>query len=84
MASASERFEELKGQAMEFLAQGAKDLHNHVVPAFPTYVHGVDELGTPLNMPTEGAAKPSFEETLARHAPPMPSRDIQADKGIEL
>jgi len=29
--------------------QGAKDLHNAVIPAFPQSAHSVDEPGTPLN-----------------------------------
>lgn len=82
MASAAERWAELKSQAMEWLAQGAKDLHNHVVPAFPTYSQGVDELGTPLNMPVT-PAKPTFEETIARHAPSH-AAEPAADKGMEL
>jgi hypothetical protein len=37
----------LEGQFAALLRQGAKDLHNAVVPAFPDSARGVDELGTP-------------------------------------
>lgn len=36
-------------QFQAFLREGAKDLHNNVIPAFPQSGRGVDEPGTPLN-----------------------------------
>ena len=36
------------GQLNALLREGAKDLHNAIVPAFPTS-RGVDEPGTPLS-----------------------------------
>jgi hypothetical protein len=45
------RLPELGGQAEGFLREGAKDLHNALVPAFPDSQRGVDEPGTPLSPP---------------------------------
>jgi hypothetical protein len=61
-------------RAWEFLAnhyrQGAKDLHNAIVPAWPSYAHGVDQEGTALNPDRSMTApKPSFRESLAAQAP---------------
>lgn len=56
--------------------QGAKDLHNNIVPAFPTYAHGVDEPGTPLN--PAPAAEPPTGQPVVRQA------EKEQDKGIEL
>ncbi len=65
--------------------QGAKDLHNNIVPAFPTYAHGVDEPGTPLNPYGPAGGKPSFEQSLAAQAPsPAPAAAKEQDKGMEL
>jgi hypothetical protein len=47
-----ENLQELGGQAKAAYREGAKDLWNAVVPAFPANVHGVDEPGTPLS-PTQ-------------------------------
>ncbi|HEX4131479.1 MAG TPA: hypothetical protein VHZ24_15680 [Pirellulales bacterium] len=44
--------EKLSGQLEALLRQGAKDLHNAIVPAFPQSAHSLDEPGTPLN-PTQ-------------------------------
>lgn len=46
---AQERF---MGQVEALVRQGAKDLYNALVPAFPQSVRGLDEPGTPLN-PTQ-------------------------------
>jgi hypothetical protein len=82
MASVGERWEELKGQFVAWMAEGAKDLHNQIVPAFPTYTHGVDQPGTPTNMgPPE---KPSFDDWKASHAPTTPEPAPSPEKGIEL
>lgn len=43
---------DLGGEIDAFIRQGAKDLHNAIVPAFPDSQHGVDEIGTPLT-PTQ-------------------------------
>lgn len=42
----------LLGEISRWVAEGAKDLHNAIVPAFPDSVRGGDEPGTPLN-PTQ-------------------------------
>jgi hypothetical protein len=39
----------LGAQAMSWLREGAKDLWNAIVPAFPDSQRAVDEQGTPLN-----------------------------------
>jgi hypothetical protein len=52
----------LGSEMKALLRQGAKDLHNMIVPAFPTYSHGVDEIGTPGN-PLYGV--PSVQEAPA-------------------
>ncbi len=39
----------LGGQLNAFLRAGAKDLHNAIVPAFPTSARAADEPGTPLS-----------------------------------
>jgi hypothetical protein len=43
---------DLGGEIAAFLREGAKDLHNAIVPAFPDSQRGVDEIGTPLT-PTQ-------------------------------
>ena len=91
------KFAELGSELKAWLRQGAKDLHNMIVPAFPTYSHGVDEVGTPGN-PVYGvpsvqeapaaapvAAKPSFEQHLASQAPPAAAIEPQQPaKAMEL
>jgi hypothetical protein len=42
----------LVGEVSRWVAEGAKDLHNAIVPAFPDSARGADEPGTPLN-PTQ-------------------------------
>ena len=87
MANVHERWAEFKGQFKAWLAEGAKDLHNHVVPAFPTQTQGVDQPGTPLSMPSEAEAggKPSFEMSFQRSNPaPAPQPAPVADQGMEL
>lgn len=94
MASYAERWQELKGQFMNWMAEGAKDAHNMIVPAFPDSYRGVDQPGTPLSMNSEAensqgvlfdpVRKPSFEQTMASQAPPSPGQDKAADKGMEL
>ncbi len=37
------------GQLEALWREGAKDLHNAIVPAFPQSLRGTDEPGTPLN-----------------------------------
>jgi hypothetical protein len=59
--------------------QGAKDLHNHIVPAFPAYSHGVDEPGTPLT--PYGV---TFDDKVASVAAPSPTPSNEQDKGMEL
>jgi hypothetical protein len=93
MANASERWAEFKGQFVAWLAQGAKDFHSQIVPAFPNH-NPVDQPFTPLNMPTEAAnpdgvlyepsSKPTFEETMGRSAPASPGQDRPLDRGPEL
>lgn len=39
---------DLEGEIRSFIREGAKDLHNAIVPAFPESQRGVDEPGTPL------------------------------------
>lgn len=78
------------GKFWDFLAaqgrQGAKDLHNSIVPAFPTYAHGVDEVGTPLNpgASPETESKGAFTLAASRQSfsAAMPAQEH--DKGIEL
>lgn len=48
------RLTELGGQFQAWVREGAKDLHNAVVPAFPGSAKSVDEPGTPLT-PTQAA-----------------------------
>lgn len=43
---------DVKAMAKPLVREGAKDLFNAIVPAFPESVHGVDEPGTPL-VPTQ-------------------------------
>ncbi len=66
--------------------QGAKDLHNSIVPAFPTYAHGVDEVGTVLNPGPKPEAEPKGAFTLAVNrqsfSVAMPANEH--DKGNEL
>jgi hypothetical protein len=42
------RWKELQGEFGAWFRQGAIDLHNRIVPAFPANGHGVDAPGTPL------------------------------------
>ena len=77
-----DRWEEFKGQLHNWLIQGGKDLHNHVVPAFPAFVHGVDQPGTPLNMSNTPQERPSFEETIQK--PPVRAAEAGTDAGMEL
>jgi hypothetical protein len=58
----------------------AKDLHNNIVPAFPTYAQGVDEPGTPLN---PYGPKQSFEEKVAKVVSTSPATGKEQDKGME-
>ena len=70
------------GETLMGLArQGAKDLHNHIVPAFPVYTHGVDEPGTPLTPQFS-----SFDDKVASVAPPSPAagKEPEQDKGVDL
>lgn len=70
----------LLGEISRAVAQGAKDLHNAIVPAFPDSVRGVDEPGTPLN-PTQYMVTQElhgYEAELDRAA------SLGADKGPEL
>ena len=73
----------LGGQFDAFIRQGAKDLHNAIVPAFPDSMRSADEAGTPLN-PTQQMvtqdleASQGYEAMLDRYAPtpqPEPARE---------
>jgi hypothetical protein len=65
--------------------QGAKDLHNAIVPAFPAYVHGTDEPGQPLNPSGIPQPKLSFEQSMAAQAPaPAAAPAKVQDQGMEL
>ena len=87
MASVHERWAELKGQFKAWMAQGARDAHNLITPAFPDSYRGVEQVGTPLNMPSEAEAggKPSFELSFQKSNPaPALSPAKVADQGMEL
>jgi hypothetical protein len=85
------KFPPLFDQFTNWVVQGAKDLHNHIVPAFPQYVHGVDQPGTPQNLNVEPADASlsqansrNFEQTLAAQKPAItPSQEPPA-KGMEM
>jgi hypothetical protein len=49
--------EKLSGQLAAMGRQGAKDLADRIVPAFPTNGPGVDEAGTPLNPTSQMVTK---------------------------
>jgi len=61
-----------------WMREGAKDLHNALVPAFPTSARGIDEPGTPLNptpqMVTD-ALKGYEAELDAAGSRPQPEQD---------
>lgn len=64
-----------------WVAEGAKDLHNNIVPAFPAYAHGVDEPGTPQNNRAE-PERASFADRLAQ-LPETPASGPQAERSLE-
>ena len=88
---ARSKFPPLGEQFRNWVIEGAKDLHNKIVPAFPAYVHGVDQPGTPqnLNVAPADAALPaassrSFEQTLASQKPSIEATQQPPDRGMEL
>jgi len=46
--SLKENLQRLSGELSALGRQGAKDLHNAIIPAFPDSARSQDELGTPL------------------------------------
>jgi hypothetical protein len=75
---------DLEGQFEAWIAEGAKDLHNAIVPAFPDSQRGVDQLGTPLNMPSQIVTedlKGGYEAELERAA--AMGQGIEQDRGLE-
>lgn len=88
---ASSKFPPLFDQFKNWVVQGAKDLHNHIIPAFPAFVHGVDQPGTPQNLDVQPAdaawsqaESRSFEQTLAAQKPAITPTQQPPDKGMEL
>ena len=66
------------------LRQGAKDLHNAIVPAFPQSVRSNDEPGTPLNptpqMVTDDLVK-GYDEALTGYArQPQPENTPEMER----
>jgi hypothetical protein len=62
--------EKLSGQIDAFIRQGAKDLHNAIVPAFPDSARSMDEPGMPLNPTSQMVTQDlgaSYEDFLSRH-----------------
>lgn len=71
--------EGLWGQFEAWLAEGSKDAHN-ALKAFPDSLQGVDQLGTPLNMPSQIVTEElkGYEAELNRAA------SLGADQGPEM
>ena len=76
--------ERIGGEIKAMLREGAKDLHNQIVPAFPQSMRGVDEPGTPLN-PTQHMVtsdlKVGYEQMLSGYAKQPPQQENT--RGIE-
>ncbi len=62
--------------------QGAKDLHNAIVPAFPDSVRSVDEPGTPLT-PTQFMVNADFREYDAELAAAAARGRPEQERGLE-
>jgi hypothetical protein len=78
------KFPPLFDQFKNWVVEGAKDLHNHIVPAFPAYVHGVEQPGTPQNLNVQQSDNRTFEQTLASQKPAIEPAAQPPDKGMEL
>ena len=78
--------EKLSGQFDAWVRQGAKDLHNAIVPAFPGSVRSTDELGTPLN-PTQSMVTHDLGEDSYREFQTQRKAEAQekepSERGIE-
>jgi hypothetical protein len=76
----------LSGQFEAWVRQGAKDLHNAIVPAFPESARGVEEIGTPLAptqaMVTQDLEVGSYENDLSHYAARAEPQQ-EAERGME-
>jgi hypothetical protein len=71
---------ELSGEFRSWMAEGAKDFHNAIVPAFPDSQRGVDQAGTPLSPTSQMTTDSLYSE---RNGEYEAMRDEYARQGQE-
>jgi hypothetical protein len=75
----------LGAEVRAWMREGAKDLWNAIVPAFPDSMRGTDELGTPLNPTAQNVTQDlgnfhGYDEMLRSHAERLQGREPAQDR----